>query len=62
MSKFFGWLKKDKPKEPKEASQEGTGDSNGAFSKLELLNDLRERGILTDEEFNAKKEEILKDI
>lgn len=33
-----------------------------AFSKLELLSDLKERGILTEEEFNAKKEQILKDI
>lgn len=60
--KFADELKKDKPKQEKGAAKASAGDSSDAFSKLELLNDLRERGILTDEEFNAKKEQILKDI
>ena len=61
--KFAEDLKKEKKSEGK--AKEGatnTGSSPDAFARLELLNDLRERGILTDEEFNAKKEQILKEI
>lgn len=61
--KFAEELKKEKKSEGK--GKEGatnTGSSPDAFARLELLNDLRERGILTDEEFNAKKEQILKEI
>ncbi len=59
--KYAENLKKDK-KKAEEVVKEEPVNKGDAFSKLELLNDLRERGILTDEEFNAKKEQILKDI
>ena len=40
----------------------GWGDSDAIISKLEKLNELKERGIITDEEFNAKKQSLLKQL
>jgi len=37
-------------------------ESGQAMKKLEQLNDLKEKGILTEEEYAAKKEELLKKI
>lgn len=38
------------------------GDSDAIISKLEKLNELKERGIITEEEFNAKKQSLLKQL
>ncbi|MGB0526056.1 MAG: DUF697 domain-containing protein [Flammeovirgaceae bacterium] len=54
----------------KDQKSKGGGSSNGdsndkmkeVFSAIEQLNDLKERGILSDDEFQAKKEELLKQI
>jgi hypothetical protein len=43
---------------PERASSAGT-DADAALAALERLGDLHQRGILTDEEFAAKKAEIL---
>ena len=34
-------------------------DSDAIFAKLERLGDLRDKGILTDEEFTEKKKDLL---
>jgi uncharacterized protein (DUF697 family) len=66
--KFADKLKKERTAGKEKPAEEPSGNAGGgkegkdAFSKLELLNDLRERGILTEEEFNTKKAQILKDI
>ena len=37
----------------------GAGETDAVFAAIERLADLRDRGILTDEEFSAKKTELL---
>ena len=54
-------MRKEK-KKAEDVAEKPPQSKEDAFSKLELLNDLKERGILTEEEFNAKKEQILRDI
>lgn len=39
--------------------QQSTPVEDDVFAKLEKLNKLKEAGILTEEEFNAKKAELL---
>lgn len=55
-----------KEEKVKKKSGESNGDANDkmkeVFSAIEQLNDLKERGILSDDEFQAKKEELLKQI
>ena len=36
-----------------------TSDSDDVYMQLQKLGQLRDQGILTDEEFNAKKQQIL---
>jgi len=63
--KYASDLAKDKAKS---ATKGGGSESNGndamkeVFSAIEQLNELKERGILTEEEFKSKKEELLKQI
>ena len=40
-------------------NQEETGERGGDYADLEKLNELRERGIITQEEFDAEKKQIL---
>jgi hypothetical protein len=35
------------------------GESKDVFTSLERLSDLRQKGVITDEEFEAKKREML---
>ena len=43
---------------PERASSAGT-DADAVLAALERLGDLHQRGVLTDEEFAAKKAELL---
>jgi hypothetical protein len=45
---------------PAEEPQPAKGDSDAVFAALERLGGLREKGILSEEEFAAKKAELLK--
>jgi uncharacterized protein (DUF697 family) len=45
-----------------EMEQKKGAESGDAFRKLERLNQLKERGIITEEEFQAKKAEILREL
>tara|TARA_R110002049_G_scaffold130820_6_gene289321 strand:+ start:3087 stop:3230 length:144 start_codon:yes stop_codon:yes gene_type:complete len=36
-----------------------TGETDDVYTKLEKLNDLKNRGIITEEEFNAEKKQLL---
>jgi hypothetical protein len=42
-----------------DVSQDQPADTNDTISQLERLAQLRDQGVLTDEEFQAKKQEIL---
>lgn len=46
------------PIEPKPENAESSSGSD-TYSQLETLNDLRTRGIITDEEFEAEKKKVL---
>lgn len=67
-AKFAGRDKKEEPasnqQAPNQQTPKGGSSASGqdAFSKLELLSDLKQRGIITEEEFQAKKAQLLKDI
>ena len=39
-----------------------SSQQDDVFAKIERLADLRQKGILTDQEFNAKKQELLSQI
>jgi len=43
----------------KSTDQEKPQPPNDTFAQIEKLNDLRQKGILTEEEFNNKKVELL---
>ncbi|WP_102110412.1 SHOCT domain-containing protein [Oceaniglobus roseus] len=47
------------PPEPPASSAHGALSDDQIFSRIERLADLRDRGILSDEEFSAKKAELL---
>jgi hypothetical protein len=42
-----------------QAAAPASGREDDVFAKIERLADLRQKGILTDQEFNAKKQELL---
>ena len=48
-----------KPPEPAPPAPQPSGSMDDILSKIERLADLRQKGILTDEEFAAKKSELL---
>ena len=43
----------------KDNKTDTSSDGNDVFAQLEKLQKLKEAGILTDEEFNLKKQELL---
>jgi uncharacterized protein (DUF697 family) len=45
-----------------ESQAQATHPSMDVFEKLKVLGDLREKGVLTEEEFREKKEKLLKEI
>ena len=45
--------------QPRDFSETGTASADDIFAKIERLAELRQKGILTDEEFAAKKTELL---
>lgn len=50
------------PVPPKADAGDGTGnvdETDDVYSKLEKLNDLKDRGIITEEEFAAEKKQLL---
>jgi len=51
---------KTKPLEPSGASAPARSTDGDVFEKLEKLKSLRDKGIISDEEFNSKKQELLK--
>jgi uncharacterized protein (DUF697 family) len=51
-----------KPQTNQNPSSQSNFDTMDAFEKLKVLGDLRDKGILTEEEFKEKKEKLLKDI
>jgi uncharacterized protein (DUF697 family) len=68
---FAGGTNPEKPEEKTEepttsqqsSSNASTPNANmDVFEKLKVLGDLREKGILTEEEFKEKKEKLLKEI
>ena len=40
-------------------STDQTEDRNDVYKQIQMLDDLRERGILTDAEFDAEKKQLL---
>ena len=57
--KYASDLAKEQKSKPNGDSQDKMKD---VFSAIEQLNDLKERGILTEEEFKSKKDELLQQI
>lgn len=54
-------LGKDAPGAAPQASSPGTGNPNppSYLAELESLGELRDKGVITDEEFEAKKKQLL---
>jgi hypothetical protein len=47
------------PAAPAAPAAAGTGISNASIDRLKQLAELRDQGVLTDEEFNAEKGKVL---
>ena len=47
---------------PVEQKNNSKGDDDSPEDKLNKLAELKEKGLITDEDYNAKKEEILKNM
>jgi len=61
--KYASDLAKDQKKKKTEpVATEPADKMKDVFGAIEQLNDLKQRGILTEEEFKAKKDELLKQI
>ena len=56
------WSEQSEPQQPQYAEapvQQNTNDVNAQMEELKQLGQLKDQGILTQEEFDAKKKQIL---
>jgi hypothetical protein len=53
------WSNNEEPQEPQQPVQQAPSQENDVVSQLQQLAQLKDQGILTQDEFDAKKKQLL---